>query len=151
MKIECIPEKCWSLMQKSMLRCEGLGVGNSNHWHWWLGQFFLPDLPILVNCQACHTPLFPCPCPFPYSFYPTSSLSSPSAFSLTPFLFSLSLPLSILPLPHPLPQIQLVSLGERCKLPHRVRAKLGCQTHFDAMEAKTWYTVLGWHWALQNG
>ena len=48
-------------------------------------------------------------------------------------------PLSFLPFPLSLPSsplIQLGGLGERCKLPQRVRAEPGHQTHFGAFFGK---------------
>jgi len=73
------------------------------------------DLPTLVKCEAGHTPPL--------------LLNHLSRFPILSIRIILW-PLSLL-------QIQLRDLGERCKLPHRVRAEPGRQTYVSATEAET--------------
>jgi len=72
---------------------------------------------IILPSPPSRSPLLP-PIPIPYSF------SFPSLHSHTPSLRSR------------LPLIQLVGLGERCKLPQRVRAEAGRQTLFGTFWAE---------------
>jgi len=106
-------------------------------------RLVITDLPTLAICQAGHTGTFPC---FHVPVHSPTPLSTLSLLSC-PFCHLHLSPLSISSLssPCPIPQIQLGSLGERCKkLPQRVRAEPGRQTHFGAAEAKTGHWHIRW-------
>jgi len=96
----------------------------------------MSDLPTLVNCQARHTAPFPCPFPYPslrlIFFLPWCSLRYPYSLSI-----------ACVSSPFPIPQILLGDMGERCKLPYRVRAEPGRQRHFGATKVKTEHMALG--------
>jgi len=84
-------------------------------------------------------PCFPVHSPTPLS---ASSLFLPSCPFCHPHPFPLSITLPIIHLPHSTNPAR--ESGERCKkLPQRVRAEPGCQTHFGAVEANNWALACG--------
>ena len=100
------------------------------------------DLPTLVNCHAVIPGPFPVPVHSPT--YPSLRFIpfTPLLPFLSPHPFPLSITLPIIPLPHSTNPAR--ESGERCKkLPQRVRAEPGRQTHFGAAEANNWALACG--------